>query len=295
MGRVTWSSIFFEWDITRNLWFYSFTEHETRCCVDIWPADSTQLKPFQPIVVLFFHLQNDVAKHCWPYLLCQIRTSSACWPSCTQQRVESSAVLDLCYKADASVASGCILKDLLHDLELRLLLTLILTLELTPLMTLLHTFSWQRRRFVFLCSNLHTRLNLLTRLWEEVRLMLFSESWKPLNWQMYSKYVFIRLWFCSEGCYTERVPSNRNLACLKQLGPGVVWKSWVLPLYFRPEGKLPVLRVTDQEKCLLLDHQALSQRRATAQALLFTFQKIQSDKSLIHRTMHLMYEKPTGT
>lgn len=126
-----------------------------------------------------------------------------------------------------------------------------------------------------------------TSVWEEVRLMLFSESWKPLNWQMYSKYVFIRVWFCSEGCYRERVPSNRNLACLEQMGPGGVWKGWVLP-----EVKLPLLRVADQEKCLLLDHQALSQRGATAQALLFTFQKTQSDKWLIHRTMD---GKPTGT
>lgn len=38
MGRVTWSSIFCEWDITRNLWFYSFTEHQTRC----WCRDLTR-------------------------------------------------------------------------------------------------------------------------------------------------------------------------------------------------------------------------------------------------------------
>lgn len=172
MGRVTWSSIFCEWDITRNLWFYSFTEHQTRCCVEIWPADSTQLKPFQPIAVLSFHLQNDVAKHCWPYLLCPTPTSSACWPSCVQvlpqQRVGSSAVLDLCYKTDTSVASGCIWKDLLHDLELRLLLTMILTLELTPLMMLLHTFrdsgavlsfSAQTFTLVWVCSHVSLRGN----------------------------------------------------------------------------------------------------------------------------------------
>lgn len=73
---------------------------------------------------------------------------------------------DLCCEAGASVASGCIVKDLLHDLELRLLLTLILTLELYATGGAVAHFWRQRRRFVVLCSNLHTRLNLLTRLSE---------------------------------------------------------------------------------------------------------------------------------
>lgn len=158
VGGLTWSSPFISSETSPEICDLTLLHGIRRAVVSVLDLQT------RPIVVLSWHLQNDVASHRCPYLQCVS-------PVPSQLRVGRSAVLDLCHQTAGSVTrwrmrTGQLCFEGLvvawfgatapphTDFNVGIYVTH---------HTVAHS-SGQLGRFVFPCLNLHTHLDLLTRL-----------------------------------------------------------------------------------------------------------------------------------
>lgn len=145
VGALTWSSHFISSEtFTRKLWFYSFTEHQTHCCrylsgrLDTFDAASAHHRALLSSSEWCSTPSLSILSLSNPAIFSVSHRASQprrCWGGRGQLCRISLTKPTVLWRGE-----GCVLRDLLHDLELPLLLTLILTLAFTPLITLLHTF-----------------------------------------------------------------------------------------------------------------------------------------------------------
>lgn len=100
VGGLTWSSHFISSETLPEM--CDFIPFQSICCVGFWTADTFGAVPAHHCALL---LSSEWCSK--PYFLCQVPTSSACWPSAvpvlSQLRVEGSAVLGLRHQTTGSV------------------------------------------------------------------------------------------------------------------------------------------------------------------------------------------------